>query len=179
MARGLRRWLAKAGVKRHELHHDSETAAKLRFHDLRATGITWMAVRGDDALKIQRRAGHKDLETTQKYIRTAEDRRAAFGSVFPELPASLLAGGGTKPAPPAGSLSQELSQATQVSETIAGRTGLEPAASGVTGRRYNQLNYRPVRRRAVHTTGTRALNKRKSHGTLRFCRPIGQVDNAA
>ncbi len=26
---------------------------------------------------------------------------------------------------------------------IAGRTGLEPAASGVTGRRYNQLNYRP------------------------------------
>ncbi len=26
---------------------------------------------------------------------------------------------------------------------MAGRTGLEPAASGVTGRRYNQLNYRP------------------------------------
>jgi hypothetical protein len=25
----------------------------------------------------------------------------------------------------------------------AGRTGLEPAASGVTGRRYNRLNYRP------------------------------------
>jgi hypothetical protein len=25
----------------------------------------------------------------------------------------------------------------------SGRTGLEPAASGVTGRRYNQLNYRP------------------------------------
>ncbi len=27
---------------------------------------------------------------------------------------------------------------------VAGWTGLEPAASGVTGRRYNQLNYRPV-----------------------------------
>ena len=26
---------------------------------------------------------------------------------------------------------------------MAGWTGLEPAASGVTGRRYNQLNYRP------------------------------------
>ncbi len=25
---------------------------------------------------------------------------------------------------------------------VAERTGLEPAASGVTGRRYNQLNYR-------------------------------------
>ena len=27
---------------------------------------------------------------------------------------------------------------------IAGWTGLEPAASGVTGRRYNQLNYHPM-----------------------------------
>jgi hypothetical protein len=27
---------------------------------------------------------------------------------------------------------------------MAGRTGLEPAASCVTGKRYNQLNYRPV-----------------------------------
>ena len=27
---------------------------------------------------------------------------------------------------------------------MAGRTGLEPAASCVTGRRYNQLNYRPI-----------------------------------
>ncbi len=26
---------------------------------------------------------------------------------------------------------------------MAGWTGLEPAASGVTGRRYNQLNYHP------------------------------------
>ena len=28
---------------------------------------------------------------------------------------------------------------------LAGWTGLEPAASGVTGRRYNQLNYHPNR----------------------------------
>ena len=27
---------------------------------------------------------------------------------------------------------------------MAGWTGLEPAASGVTGRRYNQLNYHPI-----------------------------------
>ena len=27
---------------------------------------------------------------------------------------------------------------------LAGETGLEPAASGVTGRRYNQLNYSPA-----------------------------------
>ena len=29
-------------------------------------------------------------------------------------------------------------------EAWAGRTGLEPATSGVTGRRYNRLNYHPI-----------------------------------
>jgi hypothetical protein len=28
---------------------------------------------------------------------------------------------------------------------LAGSTGLEPAPSGVTGRRYNQLNYDPIK----------------------------------
>jgi hypothetical protein len=31
-----------------------------------------MAVRGDDPLKIQHRAGHTDFETTQRYSRMAE-----------------------------------------------------------------------------------------------------------
>ena len=31
---------------------------------------------------------------------------------------------------------------------LAGSTGLEPAASGVTGRRSNQLNYDPEKKRA-------------------------------
>ncbi len=30
-------------------------------------------------------------------------------------------------------------------EFLAGSTGLEPAASGVTGRRYNHLNYDPAK----------------------------------
>ena len=50
----LRRYLGWAGVTRAELFADDETRAPLTFHDLRATGITWRAVRGDDALKIQR-----------------------------------------------------------------------------------------------------------------------------
>ena len=41
---------------------------------------------------------------------------------------------------------------------LAGRTGLEPAASGVTGRRYNQLNYRPNAVEAVLSTGDGQLN---------------------
>ena len=36
-----------------------------------------------------------------------------------------------------------------ISPLLAGRTGLEPAASGVTGRRYNRLNYRPRSKKKV------------------------------
>ena len=38
---------------------------------------------------------------------------------------------------------------TERSEGLAGWTGLEPAASGVTGRRSNQLNYAPLGRSIV------------------------------
>jgi integrase len=41
--------------------------------DLRATGITWMAARGDDPLRIMQRAGHEDFDTTQSYQREAEN----------------------------------------------------------------------------------------------------------
>jgi hypothetical protein len=37
---------------------------------------------------------------------------------------------------------------------MAGATGLEPAASGVTGRRSNQLSYAPKGREAGIKTGT-------------------------
>ncbi len=36
-----------------------------------------------------------------------------------------------------------ISTVEAVMHGMAGRTGLEPATSGVTGRRSNQLNYRP------------------------------------
>jgi hypothetical protein len=39
----------------------------------------------------------------------------------------------------------------ELSEMLAGSTGLEPAASGVTGRRSNQLNYDPELRAASHS----------------------------
>ena len=49
-----------------------------------------MAIRGDDPLKIQQRAGHTTFEMTQKYIRTAEAVGEVIGAVFPALPDSLL-----------------------------------------------------------------------------------------
>lgn len=111
MSRGLKRWLRKAGVTREELFTDTATTKSLTWHDLRATGLTWMAVRGDEPLKIMQRAGHKDFATTQIYIRTAESVRVGFGEVFPPLPPGLFtpegvlagfrhSGQGTGPKPP-------------------------------------------------------------------------------
>ena len=41
---------------------------------------------------------------------------------------------------------------------VAGSTGLEPAASGVTGRRYNQLNYHPIKQRTFIHDPVRTVN---------------------
>lgn len=90
MSRGLRRWLRKAGVDRPALHRGTNTSRAITFHDLRATGITWCAIRGDDPLRLQYRAGHAQLSTTQIYIRTAVNVRDGFGDVFPSLPMDVL-----------------------------------------------------------------------------------------
>ncbi len=90
MSRGLKRWLRKAGIKRPELYEDTATTKGITWHDLRATAGTWMAIRGDDPLKIMQRLGHTDFATTQIYIREAESVREGFGEVFPPLPTSLF-----------------------------------------------------------------------------------------
>lgn len=91
LSKALRDYLALAEVGREELYINDATRKWMTFHDLRATGLTWMAVRGDDPLKIKHRAGHSTFSTTERYIRTAEELRDGFGAVFPELPKNLLA----------------------------------------------------------------------------------------
>ena len=90
LANLLRADLLKAGVDRHQLHHEDISTKRMTFHDLRATGITWMAIRGDDPLKIMSRAGHRAFQTTQGYIREAESLREGFGTPFPALPRDLV-----------------------------------------------------------------------------------------
>src|SRR5580658_3380063 len=85
----LREHLRVAGVERAELFANDVGSKHITFHDLRATGITWAAVRGDDPLRIKQRAGHKAFSTTEGYIREAENLRDGFGSVFPPLPPDL------------------------------------------------------------------------------------------
>jgi len=87
-ARALVTWLKKAGVDRHELHHESPTTRPIRFHDMRGTGITWRAVRNDPKFELQIDAGHAQFSTTEKYMHLASARRRGFGAVFPELPES-------------------------------------------------------------------------------------------
>lgn len=86
----LRADLKEAGVERPSLYADNETSKHITFHDLRSTGITWRAVRGDDPLKIQQGAGHADFKTTSGYIREAQVFEEGFGAVFPPLPKELL-----------------------------------------------------------------------------------------
>ena len=101
LARPLRTYLHRAGVQRRELFLTDATRKAITFHDLRATGVTWCAVRGDDPLRIKQRAGHASFSTTEIYIREAENLRQGFGAVFPPLPAGLVGtasgGGGSSP----------------------------------------------------------------------------------
>lgn len=90
-AERLRKYVGWAGVTRADIFADDETRRPLSFHDLRHTGITWRAVRGDEPLKIQRAAGHDDLRTTQRYINEAQTfEGSSFGEPFPAVPLSLL-----------------------------------------------------------------------------------------
>ena len=97
LARGFRTWLLRAGVTRTELHKSTPTRKAITVYDLRATGITWLAIRGDEPLRMMQRAGHRNFATTQGYIREAEAVREGFGDVFPALPGALLEASGVLP----------------------------------------------------------------------------------
>lgn len=85
----LARCMRIAGLTRRALYERGPTAKPLSWHDLRSTGITWCAVRGDDPLRIKQRAGHRSFSTTERYIVEAENIRDGFGTVFPPLPEAL------------------------------------------------------------------------------------------
>jgi len=92
MARGLRRWLMKAGVDRTQLHNGTSVSKQLRWHDTRATGLTWLAVEGRSATEIRDIAGHTQTSMTDRYMRAAGILRGGrFGDVFPTLPATISA----------------------------------------------------------------------------------------
>jgi hypothetical protein len=97
-ARTLRADLLLAGVTRHELHNASKAPPRewMTLHDLRTTGITWMAVRGDPLLIVKTRAGHSDTKMTEHYISLAAVmRKQDYGEPFPLLPRALVGDSGS------------------------------------------------------------------------------------
>jgi len=137
MADRLRGWLHAAELTRRELTEErSKTTKPLAWHDLRATGLTWCAIRGDEAMKIMQRAGHEDIATTMIYVRTAEAIGASFGDVFPELPEALIGPPSTPVEPTSNGTHVPIrtvrrghplrSPITQVCETRSGTRGSNP-----------------------------------------------------
>ena len=86
----MREHFETAGCARARLTVRSAVELRLRFRSWRDAGITWAIVRGDDLVKVQRRAGHRLIATTMRYIVEAENAGASFGVPFPPLPACLL-----------------------------------------------------------------------------------------
>jgi hypothetical protein len=86
----LRRHLRVADCKREAFFAYDAQRAPIRFHSLRDTCLTFMAIRGDDPLRIQWRAGHTSFAMTEKYIAQARRYEAGFGIPFAPLPQALI-----------------------------------------------------------------------------------------
>jgi hypothetical protein len=86
----LRAHLQLAGVRRADLFANDATRRPITMHCLRATGLTWRAVRGDPPFDIKDGAGHTDLETTQRYVVEARSFTEDFGTPFPTLPSAIV-----------------------------------------------------------------------------------------
>jgi integrase len=83
--------LATAGIERPSLFSGNEDTLPADFRSLRTTGATWAAISGLDGRTLERRIGHADKLTTDRYVGVAEDvTGGAIGVPFPPLPDSLI-----------------------------------------------------------------------------------------
>jgi integrase len=87
----LRKDLRTVGVRRPALFIEGDPLQRaITFHDLRDTGLTHMAVRGDSPTVIQWTGGHTDFKTTQGYIARGQTERRRVGEPLPPLPSGLF-----------------------------------------------------------------------------------------
>jgi integrase-like protein len=94
MARALRTWLRRAGITRPQLFVRSSVNRPIRWHDLRATCGTWLAVQGRSPTEIRDLLGHTKTDMTDRYLRNATAVRGGhFGEVFGPLPEALVGEG--------------------------------------------------------------------------------------
>jgi integrase len=69
--------LKAAGINRPGLFKTTLYSRAIRLHDMRGTGISYLALAGVDDWRIRSRAGHKDIQTTLIYVQRG---REAVGS---------------------------------------------------------------------------------------------------
>lgn len=102
-----------------ELLDDSDRSASLsiRFHDLRASGITWRHARRDNPADILQECGHEDQAANAFYIRAL--RGLAPADLFPPLPERL-----------AGSVN-DVTRIPRNTDKLVGAEGFEPPTSTV------------------------------------------------
>jgi integrase len=82
-ARGSRSQTSRAP----HFHERTSVSLPIRWHDLRATCGTWLAVDHRSATEIRDVLGHTQVSMTDKYLRNATAvRGGAFGEPFPALP---------------------------------------------------------------------------------------------
>ncbi len=81
----LRRELLKAGVSRHELHHETPTTLPVDFHSTRRAYAQTLARIGMNAQGAAELTGHSDLDTHQRYLANVKVRVLPAAAV-PLLP---------------------------------------------------------------------------------------------
>ena len=77
-------------MQREALSADDNERKRLTFHDLRATGITWRTMRGENPFLVQGAAGHKSFSTKEGYMRATNLRGKGIGEPFPPIPPLVL-----------------------------------------------------------------------------------------
>ncbi len=129
LAETLRADLLTAGVDRPALHKPKPGAELMRFHDLRATGITYMAMRGDTDNDVRERAGHTDFQTTMMYIRRGHQALGStIGDPFAPLPEGLISNRpGNVPPPGDGGIPAEIVEREKGFEPYGSSPGEENA----------------------------------------------------
>ena len=140
----------------------------LHFHDLRHEAAP--APEGRPIHHVKEILGHANISTTDTYLnvtrlglRESMHRFEAGRQTCTTVAQTALSE--VSRSPP--TLRPKPKCPTGLGLNLAGSTGLEPAASGVTGRRSSQLNYdpvsRPTARRVPRTTLVHATRTRRPH----------------
>jgi hypothetical protein len=82
----FREHLRAAKLTRERLFENTATTLMVNFRSLRDSGITWLALAGVELPRMQRRAGHDNIQTTLGYVKMAEDLTGKIGAPFAPLP---------------------------------------------------------------------------------------------